>query len=86
MQRRVLSAWQLPLAICIVAGVYLISLESPGEGTTIFEAIATGMGIYFIGKGIAVGASIWLQQKTLRTMERLVEMEALQHERETRGD
>jgi hypothetical protein len=40
--------------ICAGAGVYLLQWESAGSEANWFEAVAHGMGIYFIGKGIFV--------------------------------
>lgn len=40
-------------AACVAAGLYLMTIQSVGE-TTVFVAIAHGMGLYFIGKGLFV--------------------------------
>lgn len=49
-------------AICVGAGVWLLtqqSVEDPTVGTSWFEIIAHGIGVYFIGKGIFVAALLW---------------------------
>lgn len=45
---------------CIVAGFWMLSIESASADPTVFEAMAQGIGIYFIGKGIFVWAALHL--------------------------
>jgi hypothetical protein len=44
--------------VCIGAGLYMLSIESASSDPTVFEAMAHGIGIYFIGKGIFVWAML----------------------------
>jgi hypothetical protein len=73
--------------ICIGAGLYLLSAESPPVagigGTSWFEVLAHGIGIYFIGKGIYIGTSSWTQAEANERLDKLIELEALRHSRET---
>jgi hypothetical protein len=47
---------------CIGGGLYLLNIQSAAENN-IFEAIAHGIGIYCIGKGLYVGPSLLAQLK-----------------------
>ena len=49
---------------CMLGGIYLLSFKGAGEQTTWFEVIARGIGVYFIGKGLLVGALFWSSIKT----------------------
>ncbi len=62
--------------ICVAAGVYLLQYN----GTSWFQIIGHGMGIYFIGKGIFVARSTRLQAQA---RDRLAQLVSLQTE-ETR--
>lgn len=53
---------------CLAAGIYLLQTQAVGESSYL-EAIAHGMGIYFIGKGLFVWGSLGLQEKTVVTLE-----------------
>ena len=48
---------------CAAAGIYLLSQQSvadpTGGGTSWFEILAHGIGIYFIGKGAFVAVMMW---------------------------
>jgi hypothetical protein len=70
---------------CIAAGVYLLSIQSVA-GNTVLEAIAHGIGIYFIGKGLFVARSTHLQAESVGYLETLTEFSTLQHERDTWED
>lgn len=63
----------LGAVVCIGAGAYLLTIQSAAEGTTIFEAIAHGMGAYFIGKGLFVGAMAVIQTDSRDFLRQLVE-------------
>lgn len=75
--------------VCIAAGVYLLSAQSPRVvglgGTSWFEVLAHGIGVYFIGKGVFVWLSVWGQAEQSDHLAKLVELEALRHQRESRG-
>jgi hypothetical protein len=64
-----------------------LSSQSPDvagvSGTSWFEILAHGIGIYFIGKGVFIGASLWTQAETNERLDRLIEFEARRHSRET---
>jgi hypothetical protein len=72
--------------ICIAAGIYLLSTKSitigSDGGQSWFAVIAHGMGIYFIGKGLFVGSSLWRQEDEVQHLRRLVELAGLQHQRQ----
>lgn len=73
----------LSAAFCIGAGVYLLQYNGAttglAGGTSWFQIIGHGMGIYFIGKGLYVGRSTWLQAEQADRLKQLVELGA--HER-----
>jgi hypothetical protein len=73
----------LAALICIGAGIYLATHESATGETTWFEILARGIGIYFIGKGIFVGSTLIRQQEQITLLQRLVELSAWHHQRET---
>jgi hypothetical protein len=56
-------------AICIIAGIYLLQTQAAGDEGNWLETIAHGMGIYFIGKGLFVGASLWAQGDAIRLLQ-----------------
>ncbi|MES2360097.1 MAG: hypothetical protein V4529_17280 [Gemmatimonadota bacterium] len=68
--------------ICVAAGVYLLQYNAAVSvgGTSWFQIIGHGMGIYFIGKGIFVARSTRLQAQA---RDRLAQLVSLQTE-ETR--
>lgn len=45
--------------VCVAAGVYLILLQ-PAVEESLIGAIAHGLGVYFVGKGIFAGATLWV--------------------------
>lgn len=51
---------------CILGGLYLCTIQSAAENTTVFEAMAHGIGVYCIGKGLYVGPSLIAQGKAAR--------------------
>jgi len=59
---------------CIAAGAYLLQTQAVGESSW-FEAIAHGMGIYFIAKGLFVGPALWQSYKQTALLEQLVASE-----------
>lgn len=69
--------------VAIGAGLYMITLQTQAQGTTILEAIAHGIGAYFIGKGIFMGASLWKQNDGTDRLGMLVDFAAQRHVRET---
>jgi hypothetical protein len=53
--------------VCIGAGLYLLQYNATGSGdaaggTSWFQIIGHGMGIYFIGKGLFVGRSLFMAE------------------------
>lgn len=62
--------------VCVGAGLYLLQFNSGGgaTGTSWFQVIGHGMGIYFIGKGIFVLRSGLLANAQLDRMDQLVEL------------
>lgn len=58
----------LSSALCVGAGAYLLQTQAVGESSW-FEAIAHGMGIYFIGKGVFIWGSLGLQGRTVDALE-----------------
>lgn len=46
---------------CFIAGLFL--LLTSGTGQSWMEAIAHGMGIYFLGKAFFTGPALWAQAK-----------------------
>lgn len=57
---------------CFGAGLYLLSIESASADPTVFEAMAQGIGIYFIAKGFFVGPALWLYARQAGALEWLV--------------
>jgi hypothetical protein len=46
--------------LCACAGLYLLAAQTQsGQGSSWFELIAHGMGIYFLGKACFVGPALW---------------------------
>ena len=60
----------------IGAGGYLLQYTSSGQasGTSWFEIIAHGMGLYFIAKGLFMGRSTYLQADARNKLAQLVEL------------
>lgn len=52
---------------CIGGGIYLLNIQSASQSYTVFEAMAHGIGIYCIGKGLYVGPSLIAQGKASMT-------------------
>lgn len=50
-------------AVCAAAGVYMLTIESASADPTVFEAMAHGIGVYFIGKGVFVWAMLTVALK-----------------------
>lgn len=57
--------------LCIGAGLYLLQYSVPntGNGTSWFQIIGHGMGIYFIGKGLFIFRTTYLQLQANETLE-----------------
>ena len=70
-------------AICAIAGIYLLQYNADtsgvGGGTSWFQIIGHGMGIYFIGKGIFVARSTYLEAAQTDRLLLLVEWAAYEH-------
>jgi len=64
--------------ICVFAGIYLLQYNevstSIGGGTSWFQIIGHGMGIYFIGKGLFVARSTWLAEDQAKHLAALVKL------------
>lgn len=66
--------------ICVLAGIYLLqygwsdttSIDGTSGGTSWFEIIGHGMGIYFIGKGLFIARSTHLQGEARDRLAELV--------------
>jgi hypothetical protein len=61
----------------IGAGVYLLQYQSAGNsatGTSWFEIIGHGMGIYFIAKGLFIARTTYLQADARNKLAQLVEI------------
>jgi hypothetical protein len=57
-------------AFCVGAGVYMLSIHAAAPNS-ILESIAHGIGLYFIGKGIFIGAMLWkIQYEAEQTARR----------------
>lgn len=58
---------------CIGAGIYLLQYNAVAgtDGTSWFQIIGHGMGIYFIGKGLFVGRSLQLQTQSGERLRRI---------------
>jgi hypothetical protein len=67
--------------ICIGAGIYL--LQTQASESSILEVLMHGIGVYFIGKGLFVIRAGMLAAKQVRSLESLVEIGALDHQRRT---
>jgi len=64
-------------AICVFAGIYLLQYNAvldPTTGTSWFQIIGHGMGIYFIGKGLFVARSTWLSEDQAKHLAALVKL------------
>lgn len=55
-------------AICILAGLYLLTSQTELENSYL-EVLAHGLGLYFIGKGIYVGAALLAMPHETRARE-----------------
>jgi hypothetical protein len=71
--------------LSVGAGLYLLqyggeTTSIAGEsGTSWFEIIAHGMGIYFVAKGLWMARSLHLQKQQLDATRTLVELDAHEH-------
>jgi hypothetical protein len=58
------------------SGVYLLTMQSTAEGGGGWlEAVARGMGAYFIAKGIFIAWSAALQSRAAEAVEKLVALQ-----------
>lgn len=64
-------------ALCVLAGLYLLTVDQ--EGATVFEALARGIGLYFIGKGLWIWLTSGLQQRQMELQEKQLAVEAQRH-------
>jgi CRISPR/Cas system-associated endonuclease Cas1 len=68
---------------CFIAGVYLLTTHSLGTPGW-FDALAHGIGIYFLAKGFFVGASLMEQIRSREALETLLQWRQYENEqRET---
>ncbi len=76
--------------LCAGAGIWLLSQHSatdPTEGTSWFEILAHGIGIYFIGKGVFVAAVLWSRDENAKTQrEQLAALQAIAQIEAARGE
>jgi hypothetical protein len=70
--------------LCIGAGLYLLQYNAPTTpgttGTSWFQIIGHGMGIYFIGKGLLIARSLHLQAEANDKLETIAAWSAYQNE------
>jgi hypothetical protein len=69
-------------AICVFAGIYLLQYNATTDastGTSWFQIIGHGMGIYFIGKGLFVARSTYLEAEQADRLAQLVTLAAHEH-------
>jgi hypothetical protein len=69
----------------IGAGLYLLSIQSVA-GNTVFEAMAHGIGVYFIAKGFFIARSTHLQAESAGYLETLTQFGPPRPERKTWED
>jgi hypothetical protein len=75
-------------AVCVFAGIYLLqynAVSDPTTGTSWFQIIGHGIGIYFIGKGLFVARSTWLESQQADRLAQLVQFAAYEYQ-ETHED
>lgn len=68
--------------LCIGAGLYLLQYNATGDGvagTSWFQIIGHGMGIYFLGKGVFVARANWIAAETRDAVASLVEWKRYEH-------
>jgi hypothetical protein len=63
--------------ICVVAGLYLLSAQAVASNSFL-ELLAHGIGIYFIGKGLFVGPSLWKQAEQTELLAAIANRSASQ--------
>jgi hypothetical protein len=64
-------------ATCVFAGIYLLQYNAVSDsttGTSWFQIIGHGMGIYFIGKGLFVARSTWAEADQAKHLAALVKL------------
>lgn len=75
----------LSAGICVFAGIYLLQYNAVdtsafgGAGTSWFQIIGHGMGIYFIGKGLFVARTTHLEADAADRLDKLVMFAGLSH-------
>ena len=72
----------LSTVVCAAAGVYLLSIQAQ-DPNSLIEAIAHGIGIYFLAKALFIARSTHLDAEAATLLGRLTEFAALRHSRET---
>jgi hypothetical protein len=55
--------------VCLIAGIYLLDIKAVGENS-IIEALAHGIGIYFIAKAFFLGPVLWFTASRSLTQEK----------------
>ena len=75
----------LAAALCAIgAGIYLLrynAVDTTG-GTSWFQIIGHGMGIYFIGKGLFMGRAAWFSSRSVDHLKYLAEWSRYDHDDE----
>ncbi len=77
--RRITWSALFSFLICVGAGAYLLSFQSESGDSTWFTIMARGIGAYFIGKGVYVGASLQKQAILVAIQEKALEMQTSAH-------
>lgn len=67
--------------LAIGAGIYMLSYSTATN--SIFNVLTHGIGVYFIGKGLFMGMSLWKQDEAADRLGRLVDFAAARHVRDT---
>ena len=67
--------------LAIGAGIYMLSYST--QANSIFNVITHGIGIYFLGKGLYMGVSLWRQGEATDRLGMLVDIATERHVRET---
>ena len=67
--------------LAIGAGAYLLQYNSAstGDGTSWFEIIGHGMGVYFIAKGLFMMRSAWFSSRSVDHLKHLAEWARYDH-------
>jgi hypothetical protein len=69
--------------VSVGAGLYLLSANSPSVagvgGSSWFEVLAHGIGIYFIARGIYMAPALWMQEEQNENTRKLLELQEMRH-------